>query len=102
VYVHVQAATLSVYRPHSTPSLAILRLAGLFGDVTPSLAILPSLHFLAPEFGRFDEIVYLVEKVSARPEMPLKITLRTRNRMTTLKIGILGAQFQTGFLERFE
>jgi hypothetical protein len=39
--------------------------AGLFGNTTPSVASLPSPRILARSFGRFDEILYLVEETSA-------------------------------------
>jgi hypothetical protein len=34
------------------------------GDATPSVASLPRPRILARSFGRFDEILYLVEKTS--------------------------------------
>ena len=54
---------------------SLLRLARPFGDITPSLASQPSPHFRVRSFGRFDEIVYLVEKT---PDLTLAWRRRVR------------------------
>jgi hypothetical protein len=50
---------------HLEYAAAILRRPGRSGDITPSMARLPSSAIRGRSFGRFDEILYLVEKTSA-------------------------------------
>jgi hypothetical protein len=50
----------------------VLRWSGCSGDITPSMASLPSSAILGRSFGRFDEILYLVEKYTRPHPRPAR------------------------------
>src|SRR5260370_8294855 len=73
----------------SNLSMVLLRWSGRSGDITPSMASLPSPPIHGRSFGRFDEILYLVEKYT-RPHPRSARRVRRARGVTLTRLPHLG------------